>query len=264
MIWFFGFIALILLLKWLASRGKFKQNAAPSHARASETGHHFATDIESASSTEPIPSSSAASASNLNIASDDNVNHESAPHTLMSEITVRLTDDASVTVPLKLTSAIDFEHDEVFASLNRQATQASCNGDMAKAVELLRQAKARQGDAYADTRLALYLQQAGKFDEAMKEFEWLLSHVDGQISLMPDEPPSRRRSLIAFRKEKIHDTARLACQRQGQLDLAGWHQDLSEMLHREARRLQSIADHTDKNRRAKLKTTPTETTNRKG
>ena len=63
-----------------------------------------------------------------------------------------------------------------FSRLNKQATAFKKAGDMNAAVVALRSAKALCDDHYADTRLAKFLQQAGLFDEAMAEIEWLLDH----------------------------------------------------------------------------------------
>lgn len=122
-----------------------------------------------------------------------------------------------------------FAHDEELANLNRQATAAKDEKNWARAVGLLQLAKAREGDMYQDTRLALYLQEAGRFDESMSEFDWLLSKVRAQCDAAnPPYPPVHYKHSMALRKSKIHDKARLAAKREKRSDLVLMHQTLAD------------------------------------
>lgn len=69
---------------------------------------------------------------------------------------------------------IDALPDELSASLNREATVAKAAGDWVRAVQLLQRAKALAGESYHDTRLAKFLQYAGRAEDALAEIEWLL------------------------------------------------------------------------------------------
>jgi hypothetical protein len=65
---------------------------------------------------------------------------------------------------LELTARVEVSHSPdalQVAALNREATAAKRAGDWARACALLAQAKAIEGEAYAQTRLAKFLQQAG-------------------------------------------------------------------------------------------------------
>ena len=68
------------------------------------------------------------------------------------------------------------ESQNACAALNREATQAKKAGDIDRAVALLQKAKAIAGQDYDDTRLAKFLEAAGRFDEAMVEVKWLLDN----------------------------------------------------------------------------------------
>lgn len=132
-----------------------------------------------------------------------------------------------------------------FSTLNRQATLASGKGDWAAAVQLLQQAKALQGDSYQDTRLALFLQHAGRFDEAMAEFEWLLERVESQALAdfaHQQSTEAAHLSHSAHLREVIHDKMRLACQREGRTELAQVHMRLYEQYEKEARKQMLIAN----------------------
>lgn len=172
--------------------------------------------------------------------------YESPPQVLMNGLEVKTTGGAQVTFPLTLTASVIVEIDEVFAALNRQATQARSDGDMDLAVDLLRQAKQRQGDDYESTRLALYLQHAGCFDEAMAEFDWLLAHVDAQVEAsFQHRTPTTRKQFKALMRYKIHDKARLACKREGRSDLEEHHQQLARAYDRERLSLQAAAKRSE-------------------
>lgn len=76
-----------------------------------------------------------------------------------------------------------FARDEVVAGLGRLATALKNAGETDQAIQKLRERKPLMVTSpvhfYADEwcRLPLLLQQAGRFDEAMDEFAWLLSDL---------------------------------------------------------------------------------------
>lgn len=173
--------------------------------------------------------------------------YESQPEVLVDGVEIKTTDGATLTLPFKVTSTLVIERDEVFADLNRQATQARSEGDMDKAVAFLKQAKQRQGDAYEDTRLALYLQHAGRFDEAMAEFDWLLNHLEQQVeSALAHTTPTSRKARLAYGRQVIHNKARLVCKREGRNDLAQLHGKLTDQYEQEAHKLRTAADRAER------------------
>lgn len=107
--------------------------------------------------------------------------------------------------------------DEELMRLNREATAAKKAKDWPRAVECLRLAIARTGET-SSLRLALFLQQAGRFDEAMAEFNLLLSDVKPRIGReLAHAGPYARRSSVACDLMRIYDKIRLACQREKRL-----------------------------------------------
>lgn len=176
--------------------------------------------------------------------------HESAPQVVMDGIAVRNAEGVVAAIPLTLTTTSVTEWDEVFADLNRRATKARSDGDMGLAVDLLQQAKQRQGDNYEDTRLALYLQHAGRLDESMAEFDWLLDHVDAQVETVFGHcVPIARAEIKARRRSQIHDKARLAAQRAGGSDLRKHHRKLAEKFAQECESLGPAAEQAERERR---------------
>lgn len=84
-------------------------------------------------------------------------------------------------------------------ALLRQSTSQADAGDWNGAIETLRAAKARLIESHvhypveAWCKLALYLSRAGRFDESMAEFDWLLSDLPRRArkeSFMDDDSVS--------------------------------------------------------------------------
>jgi DNA repair ATPase RecN len=152
---------------------------------------------------------------------------------------------------LAFSTSLIFQKDEVFASLNRQATDAKDKNDWALAVALLKQAKARQGQMYQDTRLAAFLQQAGQFDEAMAEFEWLLDRVPEQCKTLAGfNSPTYQYSCVIRRYETIHNAIRIAAKRAKRVDLVEKHQAMVDTYQSEAEKLEKILE---RERKAEIK-----------
>lgn len=116
-------------------------------------------------------------------------------------------------------------HDQKAAELNKEATVAKREGDVNKAVRLLREAKRLQGSAYQETRLAKFLQAAGQVDEAMKEIKWLIDHSHAwSESLFGHQPRSVRRQQQASWISRIHRDAVLIAKRAKRGDLQSVHE----------------------------------------
>lgn len=144
---------------------------------------------------------------------------------------------------LNLQTSVTFTHDEVLADLNRRATDAKEQKNWPEAISLAQQAKARQGNMYQDTRLAMYLQHGGRFEEAMVEFEWLLAQVPAQVdaSAVPNSA-KRRQSDIARMNAKVHDKIRVAAKREKRPDLVSKHQALVDQYQGEVDKLASALE----------------------
>lgn len=123
----------------------------------------------------------------------------------------------------------------VVSDLNKRATELKRAGNMAGAVAVLRQVRAllphsfSTVDAEAWLRLPLFLQQAGQFDEAAREFDWLLSVVDAWVaSDHPDAEPAVREGFAHAHRATIYDKMRVAYKRQGKVQEAGSYGDLAQ------------------------------------
>lgn len=102
--------------------------------------------------------------------------------------------------------------------LDRQATALKKAGDLQGAVAALRKRKALMGVLYEDTKLAKYLQEAGHFDEAMAEIQWLLDTNQQRLAKTIRSPTisqSWRQASHARLCGSFHRAAALICKRQG-------------------------------------------------
>lgn len=129
---------------------------------------------------------------------------------------------------------------ERFAALNREATAAKRAGDLTRACELLCQAKAIEGDQYADTRLAKFLQQAGRLDEALAEIQWLLDHSQAHVQGMEGGA-----AVVQYMRVShvlaVHDAALMICKRAGRTDLQAQYAERRERYAALHKKLKAIA-----------------------
>lgn len=137
--------------------------------------------------------------------------------------------------------------DEETAELSREATKLKNAGDMDGAVQALKKVKYRTGTA--GVRLPLFLQQAGRFDEAMTEFNILLSEVDAQYAKdFSHQPEFIQRGQALHAKATIYDKLRLACKRQKLYDEATKYQILRDDLREKFEAYNEVADKYQKNK----------------
>lgn len=115
--------------------------------------------------------------------------------------------------------------DEEIATLHREATALKGN-DWTQAVALLQKAAAleAQHDRFADAdrmvRLPIFLQQAGRFDEAMAEFSRLIERVQAYVQKTFGHTSELIRSASLHHQYGIiYDKMRLACKREKRMDL---------------------------------------------
>lgn len=121
---------------------------------------------------------------------------------------------------------------ETISRLHKEATQHKKSGNMDQAIASLKKAAGLMklsADPYPTeswTRLGLFLQQAGRYDEAMEYFEDLLSappltSLKDEARVMSGQTPP---SSPAFRSQSfrvtILDKMRLAAEREGRTNLA--------------------------------------------
>jgi tetratricopeptide (TPR) repeat protein len=140
---------------------------------------------------------------------------------------------------------------EQYAALNREATVAKRAGDWGQAIALLRKAKAIRGDLYDDTRLAKVLQQAGRFDEAKDEIQWLLDHANTWAEQrLSHQSRSMRRRMQASHVARIHREAALVCKREKRSDLQKHHEAERERWWAIHEKLAPLVDAEEQQRKA--------------
>lgn len=113
---------------------------------------------------------------------------------------------------------IETRRDEETAALMREATAAKNVGDWPRAIDCLQRAKMRMGSGHtidAWLRLPVFLQQAGRFSEAMTEFAWLIERVNARDPrLIFNGGPYLVQRQVATCLAHIYDKMRLACKRE--------------------------------------------------
>ncbi len=105
-----------------------------------------------------------------------------------------------------------------YAELNRQATQVKAHS-YDDAVALLYEAKAIKGDYYDETRLAKFLQHAGRLDDALAEIQWLVDRVPVRLAQWQFDSAVHKQRLRANMLAGIYDAAILICERAEREDL---------------------------------------------
>lgn len=125
--------------------------------------------------------------------------------------------------------------------LDKEATALKKAGDLAAAVEALQRRKGIFGVEWSDTKLAKYLQAAGRFDEAMAEVDWLLNNSQARAArLFGHQPVNLRQGQHAMHCSQVLKASALICKREGRHDLSALHQEKSEKYLRVAQGLQQL------------------------
>jgi tetratricopeptide (TPR) repeat protein len=137
--------------------------------------------------------------------------------------------------------------------LERQATKLKSDGDMDGAIECLKKAQALRGVLRAETRLAKYLQQAGRFDEAIEEIHQMLSDsnlwAEGNFG---HQPRSVRRCQQASRMARLHADGALLCKREQLRDQFIEHEKEACRWRELHKKIKTLADHDMKCRSRSL------------
>lgn len=119
--------------------------------------------------------------------------------------------------------------------------------DWIAAVRALAQLKVLHGKDWSDTDYAKALQQAGQFDKAIKEIDWLLAHSrqqqddPGWAHLPQSAKEARHQKQCA----EIHKAAALICKREGRSDLEEHHHQLARAYDQERLSLQAAAKRSE-------------------
>lgn len=141
------------------------------------------------------------------------------------------------------------EAERVFA-LGREATEFKQNKRWPEAVDCLVRQRAiaqdcSQGlDMPTLLRLPLFLQQAGRFEEALAEFERLAKDAEALVAswISPSSSEATRALMIAIDRQRVYDKARVACKREKRSDLEAHYRSLAEELAAAVDLLQEVVD----------------------
>lgn len=113
------------------------------------------------------------------------------------------------------------KEDEEISALHREATRLKDVGDLDKAIAALQKAQnlMRRSNVVNTTeswlRLPLFLQQGGRFDEAMVEFNRILAETDTRIANeFSHQPEFAQHGFTHHVRATIYDKMRAACKRQ--------------------------------------------------
>lgn len=137
---------------------------------------------------------------------------------------------------------VTFTLDNRVGDLNKEATAAKRAGDWVKAIRLLREAKEVEGDSYANTRLAKFLQAAGDFEGAMEEIdELIMNSLAWSNTLFGHQPRSVRRRQQAGWISRVHKDAVLICKREGDTKRQARHEREYERWLATRKKLEEIA-----------------------
>ena len=131
--------------------------------------------------------------------------------------------------------------------LDRKATALKRAGDWDGAIAALRRRKEIMGLEWVDDKLAKYLQQAGRFDEAMAEIQWLLDHTHAQAQASLSQRPA---SMLLWhrtqRRGQFHASAALICKRAKRPDLQAEHERQRDACMRLVEKIEPVARADDK------------------
>ena len=129
-------------------------------------------------------------------------------------------------------------------ALHREATSYKDKKEWEKAIICLREAdslKNKTSTIYPIKhylRLPLFLQQAGRFDESMQEFEKLINESEQRVlSWLPKRNISSKKMLIHAELYEIYKAISTACKREKLLELSKKYLALHEKHKAEHRKL---------------------------
>lgn len=142
-----------------------------------------------------------------------------------------------MTVTITLVSNYDAE----LAELEMQATEFKKAKDWNSAIECLQKARLWRGTG--TDRLPLFLQQAGRFDEAMAEFNLLLDEVDANcMAMFGHQPDFIQQGQSLHMRAAIYDKMRLACQREKRIVEAKQYATISDDFSKRSLEYRALAE----------------------
>lgn len=138
-----------------------------------------------------------------------------------------------MTYQINITTSKPTEQQARIFELDKTATALKKKGDMEGAIKCLAESfeiRKQHGGTEPEgwTKYPLYLQQAGHFDEAVRTFSWLIENAEEITQMAPDmadQPPFVMQWQTQMFLAKVHDKARLSCQRQSQTEGAASHDE---------------------------------------
>lgn len=143
-----------------------------------------------------------------------------------------------------------FERSDEY-QLDRQATACKKAGDWDGAIAALYQRKALLGVQWTDTKLAKYLQQAGRLDEALAEVQWLVEHSQAwAAACFAHQSASVMQCQRAGYLVRVYGDAVLICKRAKRADLQAQYQQRQDAYNQIRDRLEPLAQ-ADRQRLAK-------------
>lgn len=145
--------------------------------------------------------------------------------------------------------------------LEKNATALKKSGDLEGAIKLLKKAfemRQRTGGMQADslTKYPLYLQAAGRLDEAIVAFSWLIYNAEKMVALAPemiDEPPFVIQEHTQRLLAGVYEKAALACRRSNRNDLSMSYSKRREECLLEVERIHKIVAMHRERQRAKAR-----------
>jgi tetratricopeptide (TPR) repeat protein len=124
----------------------------------------------------------------------------------------------------------------LISRLNKEATRYKGVGDLEAAIASLRKAKRlrwKTGTSFPIKtwlRLPLFLQKVGRMEEAMAEFQDLLSQVQPEVQRFFSHQPTLVREMLAHAMEAvIYGKMRLACEREKRTEDATRYAGLADL-----------------------------------
>ncbi|MEO1751544.1 hypothetical protein [Thiofaba sp. EF100] len=150
---------------------------------------------------------------------------------------------------MKVEISLIVNRDEKLSYLSKRATALKDEGKINEAVACLREAQKHMRKsnfshpAQQWCRLPLFLQMAGRFDEAMAEFHRLLAELDKRMLKEYAHLPEEIALSCGYTERAvIYDKMRLACKREKRKEEAEKWAALSQEMERKAEEAMSISD----------------------
>lgn len=149
----------------------------------------------------------------------------------LSESNPKSNNDSHYAMPI----ATDDGAEQRISSLHREATELKSNGDLDRAIQCLREAENLKKNVRTiypikhSLRLPLFLQQSGKFDEAMVEFQRLLDGTEKRVlAWLPKRNIGSKKMLMEADLYQIYGSMVTACKREKRQDLVEEYSELYE------------------------------------